>query len=102
MAEPLKAKKPKRVCHFYREWTKEFLGIGTNSKGKLVASLFSIIESQFNLLLSHFYHISVLIILILSAINILIKYGPGLWVWLRLISGFYFLSLSPQTKSWQV
>ena len=71
MADPLKAKKPKRVCHFYREWTKEFLGIGTNSKGKLVASLFSIIESQLN----YFYHISVLVILILSAINILIKMG---------------------------
>ena len=35
MAEPPKAKKPKRVCHFDREWTKEFPGIGTSSKGKL-------------------------------------------------------------------
>ena len=38
MAEPPKTKKPKRVCHFDREWTKEFRGIGTSSKGKLVAS----------------------------------------------------------------
>ena len=38
MAEPPKAKKPKRVCHFDREWIKEFPGIGTSSKGKLVAS----------------------------------------------------------------
>ena len=55
MAEPPKAKKPKRVCHFDREWTKEFPGIGTG--------------------ISHFDHISVLVIIMLSAINILINTG---------------------------
>ena len=57
MAELPKAKKPKRVYHFHREWTEEFPGIGTSSKGKLVVSLFSIIESQFSY---RFDHISVL------------------------------------------
>ena len=45
MAELPKAKKPKSVCHLDGEWTKQFPGIGTSSKGKLIASLFSIIES---------------------------------------------------------
>ena len=74
MAEPPKAKKPKRVCHFNREWTKEFPGIG-QFKGKLVASFSALLNHTIQLLLNHFDHISVLVIIMLSAINILINMG---------------------------
>ena len=73
MTEPPKAKKPKRVCHFDREWKKEFTGIGTSSKGKPVGS--ASLNHTIQFLLNHFDHVSVLVINMVSAIDILINIG---------------------------
>ena len=66
MAEPQKAKKPKRVRHFDRV-DKRISGNRYSSKGKLVASLFSTLNHN-SITAKPF---SVLVIIMLYAINIL-------------------------------